>query len=732
MTREFCEYRPVNSGKKENKMKETLMKRFGLCLGAAVFTVNAWATIWYVDGTSGSDVNTGLDTGSAKASIQAAVDVSSSGDTILVAHGVYTSIDTQGKDIVIRSTGGAANTKIVNSTDYGLGLSSAIVACLISDSTNSQIGDSSEDDVSYKYDVANEWRSWTPENLPGSTLEGFTIEVNSIPSILIDGEYYGVVGGRVKNCRFTCSDNLKGYAHLSLSVAENCLFASGVLSEECISDSILRNCTVYTGAYLCSIKMQNTIVYARNSKVYLDEGDVSPTLSNCVFYNVKNASKRTGVTVADPKFVNASSGNFQLQASSPCIDKGAGSYGTTDLAGNARVVNGKIDIGCYEYQNSITTDPVVPDDPEVPDFVFESGDLCNDVGGEVLEVIEKAAQVYDGCLYDGVGDVAGSIQIKVAKAKTNRKTGETTSKVTVTIQVVGETKKVTVSGNLDVDMGLISLTVKDGRELTFEIGADGVLGTFGAYTFDGVRNLFSSKDKAEAKSVNDVANALKAQGAIAIMWEDNLTGGFGILSVSIGAKGKTKVSGTMPNGTKVSVSTQLIVGEETCCVPVLYTKKKTSLAFCLWLSRNGVDLDISGLGDAIEVGHASALYEGAVFWLDCVALSGLLGDDTYEDYLPGGIEITTKGTKWVLPKVGKVVLDRYGDVNESKLGENPSGLKLAYKAKDGTFTGSFKAYTDVNGKLKATTVSVSGIVIDGIGYGTATLKKVGSVPVTIE
>ena len=40
------------------------------------------------------------------------------------------------------------------------------------------------------------------------------------------------------------------------------------------------------------------------------------------------------------------------------------------------------------------------------------------------------------------------------------------------------------------------------------------------------------------------------------------------LSVTIAAKGKVKVIGTLADGTKVSASGQLIVGEEWCCVPV--------------------------------------------------------------------------------------------------------------------------------------------------------------------
>jgi hypothetical protein len=72
------------------------------------------------------------------------------------------------------------------------------------------------------------------------------------------------------------------------------------------------------------------------------------------------------------------------------------------------------------------------------------------------------------------------------------------------------------------------------------------------------------------------------------------------------------------------------------------------------------------------------------------------------------------------------------NVDSSKAGENPSGLKLTYKAKDGTFKGSFKVYCDVGGKLKATSVTVTGVQIGSKGYGTATIKGQGSVPVTIE
>ena len=59
------------------------------------------------------------------------------------------------------------------------------------------------------------------------------------------------------------------------------------------------------------------------------------------------------------------------------------------------------------------------------------------------------------------------------------------------------------------------------------------------------------------------------------------------------------------------------------------------------------------------------------------------------------------------------------------------GIRSA-KAKDGTFKGTFKAYTLVKGKPKATTVNVSGILVGDKGYGTLSVKKPSvSAPVEI-
>ena len=356
--------------------------------------------------------------------------------------------------------------------------------------------------------------------------------------------------------------------------------------------------------------------------------------------------------------------------------------------------------------------------------------------GDDGEVDLSAAQVYNGYLYNEEdGTMAGTIQVKAAKQKVNKKTGETTSKLSVTIQIAGQ-KKVSFKGEMDVASGEFwansaasNKEGQDGFDLELYFGLNGMTGWYRGYTIDGARDLVSSKDKSEKSAAEKIINALKAKGVMTMAWEGE--NGWNGVSVTIGNKGKTKVAGKLADGTKVSVTAQMIMGEEWCVVPVVYSKKGVNLAFNVWLLQDGSAFVVEGLGKDVKVGKASGIKSGAAFTLDSAALLGLMGEGVYEKYLPEGVAITVNGTKWVLPKAGKVSMKK-GVIDESKAGENPAGLKLSYKAKDGSFSGSFKVYANVNGKLKATSVSVSGVMVDGKGYGTATVKKVGSVPIMIE
>ena len=513
-----------------------------------------------------------------------------------------------------------------------------------------------------------------------------------------------------------------------------------------------------------------------------------------------------------------------------------------------------------------------------------------------------SAQVYNGYLYSAwantnsmsAADLKGTIQVKVSKGRLGKNARTLVSNLKVTIQEFGR-KKISLRGEVDSQNGRVKLEAKDGRILRLAFGSKGMMGTFDfgnydGYEIDGARDLFSSKVGAERSAAEEVLEQVKGGGSIGLVWENE--GGMGLngLSISVGEKGKARVTGQLADGIKVSTSAQMIIGEEWCVIPVVYSKRLIELAFSVWIARGGDEVKVVGLceslqkdviwvglgnkigatitrqavgsngfqlynytdgcgnvmlregdlwgdsfetedvdgciktwirigegvmeevlverkfgfsnvvwmvekprlgangfqlynytdgcgnvmlregdlwGDSFEtedvdgciktwirigegvmeavpkeeggafsgeeavVGRAANFEEGAAFTLDSAALLELMGDGVYEKYLPEGVAITVNGSKWVLPKAGKVSMKK-GGIDESKAGSNPAGLKLSYKAKDGSFSGSFKVYANVNGKLKATSVSVSGFVVNGKGYGTATIKKVGSVPIMIE
>ena len=327
-----------------------------------------------------------------------------------------------------------------------------------------------------------------------------------------------------------------------------------------------------------------------------------------------------------------------------------------------------------------------------------------------------AASLYEGFFCDASGALKGTMQAKVAKPKNGRAT------VTVTAVPYGG-KKATHKGVLDLASGKVV-----GLDLT--LGGDGMSGEYGGYAIDGARSLFASKDKGEQA----VANGILAGwlGTVNVAWEG------GVLSVTLAKKGKAKVTGTLSDGTKVSASTSFLVGKDWCCVPVAWSKKGAGVALTLWLKRGGADVAAVGLGAGAYAGKPRELASGASFGVTKEAFvsfwkgAGLAGT-LLADQLPTGVKVSSAGGRWQLAKAGKVVYVKgTTEVDPGKAGENPSGLKLSFKAKDGSFKGSFKAYADIGGKLKATTVDVVGVLVGDVGRGRAIVKKVGSVTATVK
>ena len=263
------------------------------------------------------------------------------------------------------------------------------------------------------------------------------------------------------------------------------------------------------------------------------------------------------------------------------------------------------------------------------------------------------ASTYDGYLTDGSGSLVGTIQVKVPKAKRGK------AKIRATIRIAG--KSSTARGTLDFSTGEV-----DGLDLT--LGENGMAGTYRGYEIIGARNMFTSKEKSEVATANAILRPWL--GAINVAWDG------GVMSVTISAKGKVKISGTTANGTKISATSQILIGDDWLCAPIVIAKK-ANVAFLLKLSTTGNGVETEGIDGAIA------------------GRPGTLRTDA---------ELTIAN------------------------GSIPSKLKLKPNSKTGTFKGSFRAF-GTNGK--SISVTIAGVTINGVGYGVAYAKKTTFSTITI-
>lgn len=335
-------------------------------------------------------------------------------------------------------------------------------------------------------------------------------------------------------------------------------------------------------------------------------------------------------------------------------------------------------------------------------------------GGDAYDATAGAA-VFDGALRDKETlAVSGSVQAKVAKAS---KDG--TAKVSATVVRADIAKKLSYKGVMDA-AGDATLTCAGREPLQLHFGADGLSGACGGEAVSGARNLFQSKNK-EEKAAADAALSSRL-GAVNVKFDG------GVASVVVQKSGKAKAAVTLSGGAKQSVSAQAFADGDDFAVAVV--SPKTGVAFVLRLDAKG-GAGVEGLDGGALAGRVAAPPQtltfifpgGAQAWAD----AGLPGETAL---LPDGFAFAA-GAKWKFPKGDSVKLAD-GAVAVVKDNGNPSALKLAYKAADGTFKGSFKAYGLEKGKLKAWSVNVSGVMLGGEGHGTASIKNFPSIPVVLE
>jgi hypothetical protein len=342
------------------------MKR-NLILLVLLAALPAFPAEYYVDAFRPDDSGTATNWATAKQTIQAAVDLTTDGDTVWVTNGVY-------------STGGAvappfsldySTFVITNSLTNRVCITNSITVRSVNGPEVTVIRGASDNGTNGPAAVRGAFL------LSGSVMDGFTF-TGGYTSV---AEYWGdCFGGGVflrknatlNNCILTGnSATFGGGAYVDYGTLNNCLLTGNFSSDgggAYVNGGTLNNCTVvgnfvseftsrrqggWGGGVIVSAGYLNNCIVWGNTAV--NEDDIVVADSTVLYSCTSPLPEGEGNICADPMFKNSSS-NYRLRQGSPCVDAGSNSNApATDLDGVARPVDGDnngsaiADMGCYEW-----------------------------------------------------------------------------------------------------------------------------------------------------------------------------------------------------------------------------------------------------------------------------------------------------------------------------------------------------------------------------------------------
>ena len=185
---------------------------------------------------------------------------------------------------------------------------------------------------------------------------------------------------------------------------------------------------------------------------------------------------------------------------------------------------------------------------------------------------------YNGWVRNADGSLAGLLTVKAAKAAKPEKGGQ--SKLTITYTPFGGKKQTIKLANdaMPVAGGVATVAIPGVGTVKFT--GDALVGV-------GV-DVQAGKDMLKSRDRGEKAAATAAAASKAGVWTFALgtDAGYAAFSVTVDKKGKGKLAGTFPDGTKVSVSAQGVLGDGVLAIPFTYAKKGT-LGFVLGVKGDG-------------------------------------------------------------------------------------------------------------------------------------------------
>ncbi len=360
-------------------------------LVSSAFEFQVHASTYYVDASRPDDTGDGTSWEIAKKTIQAAVDLTLNGDTVLVTNGIYNSgvKATPGytlnnrvvitNAITLKSVNGPDVTIIEGSGTNFFDTVSAIRCVYMKNGILSGFklrygatyasGDeqdsgggvfvrwgSSSSTIATNCIIQN-CRAYSGGGADNVTLKDCRFENNVSP----------YSGGGAKNCAlyncvFVGNEALYGGASL-FGTLNNCLITGNKARGAGGGGdrSTFNNCTI-----IGNVGAGGSWGSKFNNCIVLENRDANGTLHNydeaaVIRYScISPLRPGTGNIDEAPCFVDALNGDFRLRNDSPCIDGGNNGYvvGLTDLLGNPRIQNGTVDIGAYEFDGPYVAFPI--------------------------------------------------------------------------------------------------------------------------------------------------------------------------------------------------------------------------------------------------------------------------------------------------------------------------------------------------------------------------------------
>ena len=368
-----------------------------------------------------------------------------------------------------------------------------------------------------------------------------------------------------------------------------------------------------------------------------------------------------------------------------------------------------------------------------------SGDcvLCEDPTSGLPDV--SRAQIYRGWITDEKGAMAGTLTVKTGKFKSASKS------IRVSVSVVVNGKQISfpfvdaaVNGCLPCGDGIgISnfSAAKSGLTATLGLGERGITGSISgggiSYNVTGALDIFAVRSETAKK----LAAAMPV-GVWGLIVENTSKGeipatakGYGTLSLKMVKSGKVSITGCLGDGTKVSTSSQAIIGENgLVCVPVYVNvkPKRVGLGFVVWF-KDGKLLSVEQISNwtcakeggfdlPVKISYTMSPGIGNVWPEMDLSITGFKGTA-----LGGGLSLDEDP----LIDVVKVARGRWK-------GTDITGFSATCNLNTGALSGKmvFRVNKD-NGRKKNISCNFCGIVMGGSGYGTVILKGAGAWPVKI-